>query len=131
MEGGLITPSALTRSGATRGVTSSTLQQVVELDAQRSEQTPWASTVRTGQQLLKMADGLWTFLDRGNQAHQPAAERELDHSMIQRKISHGDQSASGAVSLSRLLTNTTTLRRQGRDVWQFLEQARIAHLRGV
>jgi hypothetical protein len=27
------------------------------------EQTPWAKTVRTCQLLLKVADGLWTFLE--------------------------------------------------------------------
>ena len=40
------------------------------------------------------------------------------------------QSASGAICRSRLLTVTTTLRQQGRDVWEFLEQAWIAHHRG-
>jgi hypothetical protein len=38
--------------------------------------------------------------------------------------------ASGAICRSRLLTITTTLRQQGRDTWQFLEQAWIAHHRG-
>jgi transposase len=109
----------------------STLQQVVELGAQRGERTPWASTVRTSQQLLKVADGLWTFLEiEGIEPTNNAAERALRHSVIQRKISHGVQSASGAVCRSRLLTVTTTLRQQGRDVWQFLEQAWIAHHRG-
>lgn len=31
---------------------------------------------------------------------------------------------------SRLLTVTNTLRQQGRDAWQFMEQAWIAHHRG-
>jgi transposase len=59
-----------------------------------------------------------------------AAERALRQSVIQRKISHGVQSTSGAICRSRLLTVTTTLRQQDRDVWQFLEQAWIAHHRG-
>ena len=50
--------------------------------------------------------------------------------MIQRKISHGVQSRQGAIYRRRLLTVTTTLRQQGRDIWQFLEQAWIAHHRG-
>ena len=50
--------------------------------------------------------------------------------MIQRKISHGVQSTSGAICHSRLLTATTTLRQQDRDVWQFLEQPWIPHHRG-
>ncbi|MFM7286997.1 MAG: hypothetical protein ACKOGI_03110 [Vulcanococcus sp.] len=35
-----------------------------------------------------------------------------------------------AICRARLLTVTTTLRQQGRDVWQFLEQAWIAHHHG-
>jgi hypothetical protein len=37
-------------------------QRVVALGAQRGERTPCASTVRTCQQIMKVADGLWTFL---------------------------------------------------------------------
>jgi hypothetical protein len=43
--------------------------------------------------------------------------------VIQRKISLGVQSANGAILRSHLLTATTTLRQQGRDDWEFLEQA--------
>ena len=108
-----------------------TLQRVVELGTQRGERTPWARTVRTCQQLLQVADGLWTFLEiQGIEPTNNAAERALRPSVIQRKISHGVQSSSGAICRSRLLTVTTTLRQQGRDIWEFLEQAWIAHHRG-
>jgi transposase len=50
--------------------------------------------------------------------------------VIQRKISHGVQPAKGALCRSRRLTVTTTLRQEGRDVWDFLEQAWIAHHQG-
>ena len=105
-----------------------TLQQVVELGCQRGERTPWAKTVRTAQQILPLADGLWTFLEiEGIEPTNNVAERALRQSVIQRKISHGVQSRQGAICRSRLLTVTTTLRQQGRDVWSFLEQAWIAH----
>ncbi len=108
-----------------------TLQRVVELGYQRGERTPWASTVRTCQQLQKVTGGLWTFLENeGIEPTNNAAERALRQSVIQRKISQGVQSRQGAICRSRLLTVTTTLRQQGRDVWQFLEQAWIAHHRG-
>ena len=108
-----------------------TLQQVVALGVQRGERTPWAKTVRTCQQILQVADALWTFLEiRGIEPTNNAAERALRQSVIQRKISHGVQSTKGAICRSRLLTVTTSLRQQGRDVWQFLEQAWIAHHRG-
>jgi len=51
--------------------------------------------------------------------------------VIQRKISHGVQSARGALCRARLLTVTTSLRQQGRDVWEFLEQARRDKIKGV
>ena len=85
------------------------------------------------------ANGIYTFLDTSGikPTNNPAKDeffsaglRALRQSVIQRKISHGVQSASGAVCRSRLLTITTTLRQQGRDVWEFLEQAWIAHHRG-
>jgi hypothetical protein len=78
--------------------------------------------------VLHVADGLWTFLEIEEiEPSDTAAERALRQSVIQRKISHGVQSASGASCRSRLLTVTTTVWQQGRDVREFLEQAWIAH----
>lgn len=86
-----------------------------------------------------MSGGLWTFLEiEGIEPTNNAAVdavfsvgvRALRQSVIQLKISHGIQSRQGAICRSRLLSVTTTLRQQGRDVWQFLEQAWIAHHRG-
>ena len=90
-------------------------------------------------QLLQVSDGLWIFLEiegiepTNNTAVDAVFSvgvRALHQSVIQRKISHGVQSRQGAICRSRLLTVTTTLRQQGRDVWSFLEQAWIAHHRG-
>ncbi|MGL6135376.1 MAG: IS66 family transposase [Prochlorococcaceae cyanobacterium] len=108
-----------------------TLQRVVDLGFTRKERTPWAQTVRTCHKLLQRKEALWSFLDHpGIEPTNNAAERARRQSVIQRKISLGVQSASGAICRSRLLTVTTTLRHQGRDTWQFLEQAWIAHHRG-
>lgn len=124
-------PALEQRCQPIRQAFEATLQRVVELGCQRGERTPWAKTVRTAQQILQLADALWTFLEtRGIEPTNNAAERALRQSVIQRKISHGVQSHQGAICRSRLLTVTTTLRQQGRDVWQFLEQAWIAHHRG-
>ena len=107
------------------------LDRIVALGVERGERTPWAKTVRTCQQLHSVAAGLWTFLEiEGIEPTNNAAERALRQSVIQRKISHGVQSRQGGICRSRLLTVTTTLKQQGRDVWQFLEQAWIAHHRG-
>jgi transposase len=108
-----------------------TLQRVVELGCQRGERMPWAKTVRTCQQILQVVDALWTCMEtRGIEPTNNAAERAVRQSVIQRRISHGVQSLQGAICRSRLLTVTTPLRQQGRDVWQFMEQAWIAHHRG-
>ena len=122
-----------------------TLQRVVELGCQRGEQMPWAKTVRTCDQLLQRSDGLWTFLEiQGGEPTNNAAVdevlsagvRALRPAVIHRKIrdwpsnSRGIQSAKGALCRSRLLTVTTTLRQQGRDIWPLLEQVWIAHHRG-
>ena len=114
-----------------------TLQRVVEMDCQRKERSPWARAVNTCQQLLKQKQSLWSFLETpGIELTNNAAERALRPAVIQRKItgllsnSRGVQPANGSLCRSCLLTVTTTLRQQGRDVWDFLEQAWIAHLRG-
>ena len=60
---------------------------MVELGYQRGERTPWANTVRTCQQILQLADGLWTLLETpGIEPSNNAAERALRQSVIQRKI---------------------------------------------
>jgi hypothetical protein len=108
-----------------------TLRQVVELGHERGEQTPWAQTVRTCHKLVQGQQALWTFLD--HDAVEPTnngAERALRPAVIQRKISHGVQSKTGALCRTRLLTVCTSLRQQGRDVWDFLEQAWMAHRHG-
>jgi transposase len=108
-----------------------TLERAVDLGCERGERTPWAKTVRTCRQLVQRKQALWTFLGTpGIDPTNNAAERALRPSVIHRKISHGVQSASGAVCRSRLLTVTATLRQQNRDVWGFLEQAWIAHRLG-
>ena len=124
-------PTVQQASRAIRKGFMAVLERIVALGVTRGERTPWAKTVRTCQQLHSVAAGLWTFLEiEGIEPTNNAAERALRQSVIQRKISHGVQSRQGGICRSRLLTVTTTFRQQGRDVWQFLEQAWIAHHRG-
>jgi hypothetical protein len=85
------------------------LQRFVKLGYQRGERTPWASTVRTFKQPLKVADGLWSFLAiEWIGPTNNAAERALRQSVIQRKISQGVQSRQDAICRRPLLTVTTT-----------------------
>ncbi len=137
-EGTIDWPNLQQACGPIRQSFEAALRRVVELGHQSGERTPWAKTVGTCNKLLVLADGLWTFLEvEGIEPTNNAAVdevfsaglRALRQSVIQRKISHVVQSRQGAICRSRLLTVTTTLRQQGRDVWQFLEQAWVAHHR--
>ena len=70
-EGTIDWPALRQRCRPIRQAFEARLQQVVELGYQRGERTPWAKTVRTAQQILQLADGLWTFHgDPWNRAHQ-------------------------------------------------------------
>jgi len=97
----------------------------------KGEKTPWAATVRTCCQILKVAPALWTFLDHADvEPTNNAAERALRPAVIYRKLSYGVQSQRGALCQSRLLTVTTALKQQGRDVMAFLAEAWEANRTG-
>jgi hypothetical protein len=88
-----------------------TLQRVMDLGSKRGETTPWARTVSTCGQLLKQEEALWRFLEiQGIEPSNNAAERALRQAVIHRKISHGFQSAKGALCRGRLLTVVTSHR---------------------
>jgi transposase len=124
-------PELQQRCGPIRRQFEAQLEAAADLGCARKETTPVARTVGTCRELLKAAPALWTFLDhQGVEPTNNAAERALRLAVIQRKISHGVQSARGALCRARLLTVTTSLRQQGRDVWEFLEQAWVAHRHG-
>ncbi len=107
------------------------LREVSDLGFAKGEKTPWASTVRTCRQILRVAPALWTFLEHPEvEPTNNAAERALRPAVIHRKLSYGVQSRRGGLCQSRLLTVTTTLRQQGRDVLEFLVEAWEAHRHG-
>jgi len=107
------------------------LQRVSDMGVDNGEKTPWATTVRTCRQILRQAPALWTFLDRPDvEPTNNAAERALRPAVIHRKLSYGVQSRRGGLCQSRLLTVTTSLKQQGRDVLGFLVQAWNAHYHG-
>ena len=108
------------------------LKEVSDLGFARGEKTPWACTVRTCRQMLKVEPALWTFLDHPElvEPTNNAAERALRPAVIHRKLSYGVQSQRGGLCQTRLLTVTTTLKQQGRDVLEFLVEAWEAHRYG-
>ena len=100
------------------------LEQAARLPIDSQEKTPLAKTVRTCRQLLKGEPSLWTFVSCD--AVQPtnnAAERALRPAVIWRRTSFGSQSRKGSQFVARMLTVTTSLQAQRRDLLGFFTQA--------
>ena len=115
-----------------RQAIEATLKEVSNLGFAKREKTPWACTVRTCRKILMVEPALWTFLDHPDvEPTNNAAERALRPAVIHRKLSYGVQSQRGALCQSRLLTVTTSLKQQGRDVMAFLVEAWEAHKNGL
>lgn len=88
-------------------------------------------TARTCEQILKVESSLWTFVERpGVEPTNNAAERALRRAVIQRKVSHGTQSAMGSVVVERLLTVIGSLGAQQRDAFEWLMESIRAYRLG-
>jgi transposase len=100
------------------------LEQAVQLLDSPQEKSPLAKTLRTCQQLLKWEAALWTFVEhRGVEPTNNPAEQALRSAVIWRRLSFGSQSQAGSQFVARMLTVIASLKRQGRDVLDFLTQA--------
>jgi transposase len=79
-------------------------------------------------QLLEWEPALWAFVrQEGVEPTNNHAERVLRKGVLWRKKSFGCASAEGCKFVARILTVVQTLRLQRRQVWQYLQQALIAH----
>ncbi len=88
-------------------------------------------TRRTCQNILKVKQALWTFVDvEGVEPTNNAAERALRRGVIWRKHSFGTQSKTGTVFVERILTTVMTLRQQKRNVLDYLTIACKAAILG-
>ena len=97
------------------------LESAVQIPIAAKEKTPLAKTVRTCEQLLKIEPALWTFAEvSGLEPTNNAAEQALRQAVIWRRTSFGSQSLAGSQFVARLLSVVTSLKAQGRDVWDFL-----------
>jgi transposase len=89
-------------------------------------------TRRTCQNILKVKQALWTFVDReGVEPTNNAAERALRRGVIWRRRSYGTQSENGSLFVERILTAVITLRQQKRDVLDYLAAACKAVTLGI
>jgi transposase len=89
-------------------------------------------TRRTCQNILKVKQALWTFIDQeGVEPTNNVAERALRRGVIWRRRSFGTQSENGSVFVERILTAVMTLRQQKRNVLDYLTSACKASTLGV
>lgn len=103
------------------------LEEAAEIHIEPHEKSPLAKTVRTCRRLLKVEPALWTFVETvGVEPTNNDAERALRPAVIWRKTSFGSQSQGGSQFVARLLTVTTSLKAQGRNILDFLAQAYLA-----
>lgn len=90
-----------------------------------------AKTAATCFEILKVEEGLWTFVRvEGIEPTNNASERALRHAVIWRRISGGTDSADGSRFVERMLTVVATCRQQKRNVLDYLSSCFEAHLRG-
>jgi transposase len=80
-------------------------------------------TRRTCSNILKVERSLWTFVRvEGVEPTNNTAERALRRAVLWRRKSFGTQSESGSRFVGRVLTAVQTLRQQGRNVLEYLEE---------
>jgi transposase len=100
------------------------LTAAADLPVTPHERTPLAKTLRTCQQMLKVEPAFWTFVTHpGVEPTNNAAERALRPAVLWRKNSFGSQSERGSLFVSRMMTVSSTLKVQGREVLDFLTLA--------
>ena len=90
-----------------------------------------AKTAATCFEILKVEEGLWTFVRaEGVEPTNNASERALRHAVIWRRISGGTDSAAGSRFVERMLTVVATCRQQRRNVLDYLSSCFEANQRG-
>lgn len=86
-------------------------------------------TEGTCRKILQLFDAMWTFARvDGVEPTNNRAERDLRHSVIWRRTSHGTQSVRGDRFVERIMTVVATLKLQRRNILEYLEAAYLAHL---
>lgn len=114
-----------------RGGFKTVLEEAASLSIEPDEKTPLAKTVRTCRRLLKVESALWTFVyTKDVEPTNNIAERALRPAVIWRRTSFGSQSQAGSEFVSRMLTVTSSLKAQGRNILDFLCQVFLAARKG-
>lgn len=107
-----------------RNALKSHLQEAANYEVGSKEKTPFAKTVRTCRQLVKVEPALWLFVEvEGVEPTNNAAERALRPAVIWRRTSFGSQTTAGSTFVSRILTVVTSLKLQRRNTLEFMRLA--------
>jgi transposase len=87
------------------------------------------TTARTCREILKVSDAMWTFARvEGVEPTNNEAERALRRAVIWRKTSFGSWSEQGSRFVERMLTVAGTLKKQQRNLVDYLVQVCTAQL---
>ena len=112
-------------------VIAARLRREVQAALEGGQRCGCAKTAATCLEILKVEEGLWTFVRvEGIEPTNNASERALRHAVIWRRISGGTDSAEGSRFVERMLTVVATCRQQKRHVLDYLSSCFEAHLRG-
>lgn len=107
------------------------LTETAEFKIGSKEKTPWAKTVRTCRQLLKVEPALWLFVEVEDlEPTNNSAERAIRPAVLWKKTSFGSQSELGSMFVARMLTVVSSLRSQNRSVLEFIRETISAHRQG-
>jgi hypothetical protein len=127
-DGTLASEALITQVAPIQQQVKALLQQGADYDVGKQEKTPLAKTVRTCKKLLKVEPAFWLCVTiEGIEPTNNAAEQAIRPAVLWRKCSYGSQSAQGSLFVARMLTVVTTLRKQHRNVLDYLTQAALAH----
>jgi hypothetical protein len=108
------------------------LTETAEFEIGSREKTPWAKTVRTCRQLLKVEPALWLFVEVSDlEPTNNSAERAIRPAVLWKKTSFGSQSENGSIFVARMLTVVSSLRSQNRSVLEFIRETITAHRQGI
>jgi len=90
-----------------------------------------ARTKATAREILKIEAALWTFVDtEGIEPTNNFGEQGIRPAVMWRRVSFGTNSSAGSRYVERMLTATSTLRQQGRGVYEYLCDAVSASFEG-
>jgi hypothetical protein len=108
------------------------LEEGANYEPGKGDRSGRAKTARTCKNLLKMEPALWLFVRvEGVEPTNNEGERDLRWAVILRRLMQGTQSQYGSEFIARMLTVLLTLRKQDRNVLDFLTQAIAARRTGA